>query len=190
LEESGIEWSGFSRLAVQERKGTKFGFLGFNGVGVKINREALAQEIRQAKPKVDILIVSVHWGEEYVAVPDDDGNVAPDKPIEIGHLMIDSGADLVIGNHPHWVQGVEFYENKLIAYAHGNFIFDQTWSEETQEGVVGNYTFYEGKLIAVSYKPVVVDKSYQPTWADGARAAKILRQMQNSSLEIKTLSQN
>ncbi len=199
LDENKIEWSGFSHLGIKEIKGIKFGFLGYNGVGVPINREEMAAEVKENKAKVDVLIVSVHWGEEYVAVPDDDGNVAPDKPIEIGHIMIDSGADLVIGNHPHWVQGVEFYQDKLITYAHGNFIFDQTWSIETQEGVVGEYTFYQPrlasdeaggvKLIDVRYKPLVIDKSYQPVWAEGERAAKILKQMQDSSLAIEKLTQ-
>jgi len=190
LETNGVEWSGFSRLAIKEIKGTKFGFLGYNGIGVKINREAMAKEITESKKKVDVLVVSVHWGEEYVLVPDEDGNIAPDKPIEIGHLMIDSGADLVIGNHPHWVQGVEFYKGGLITYAHGNFIFDQTWSAETQEGVVGEYIFYENRLVDVRYKPIVVDKSYQPIFVESERAAKILNQVQSSSLEIKTLTQN
>ncbi len=194
LDDNQILWSGFGSLAIKEIKGKKFGFLGYNGIGVKIDREAMATEIKDSKTKVDILIVSVHWGKEYEALPLSDGNIAPDNPIEIGHLMIDSGADLIIGNHPHWVQGVEIFKDKFIAYAHGNFIFDQTWSEETQEGVVGEYTFYlppeasakEGgvKLIAVKYKPIVVDKSYQPVFVTGTRADKILKQMQDSSTQL------
>ncbi len=184
LDDNHILWSGFSNLAINEVKGKKFGFLGYNGIGVKMNREAIAAEIKESKAKVDVLIVSVHWGKEYESLPMTDGNIAPDNPVEIGHLMIDSGADLIIGNHPHWVQGVELYKGKIIAYAHGNFIFDQTWSEETQEGAVGTYTFYDGKLIAVHYKPIVVDKSYQPVFVTGARADKILKQMQDSSNQL------
>ena len=184
LDQNSILWSGFGNLAIKEVKGTKFGFLGYNGVGSIVNREQVAKEIGDSKQKVDILVVSVHWGDEYVAIPQKAPGVAPDDPIEIGHLLIDSGADLIIGNHPHWVQGVEFYKGKLITYAHGNFIFDQTWSDETQEGVLGTYTFYDKNLINVTYKPIVVDKSYQPKFVTGERAGKIIKQMKDSSLEL------
>ncbi len=188
LNANAVEWSGFSHLGIKEIKGIKFGFLGYNGVGVHIDRESMAKEIAEAKPKVDVLVISVHWGKEYESLPMTDGNIAPDNPREIGHIMIDSGADLVIGNHPHWVQGVEFYKGKLITFAHGNFIFDQTWSIETQEGVVGEYTFYGNTLVDIHYKPIVVDKSYQPTFTEGDRAAKIMKQMQDSSLTIEKTS--
>lgn len=184
LDDNHILWSGFSNLAIKEVKGKKFGFLGYNGVGVHIDRQAVVTEVANAKKKVDVLVVSIHWGKEYEAMPMTDGNIAPDNPAEIGHLIIDSGADLIVGNHPHWVQGVELYKDKFIAYAHGNFIFDQTWSEETQEGVVGTYTFYDGKLVVVHYKPIVVDKSYQPKFVSGAVADKIIKQMQNSSNQL------
>lgn len=184
LTDNHILWSGFSNLAIREVKGKKFGFLGYNGVGVKIDRESMSKEIQESKVKVDFLVVSIHWGKEYESLPMSDGNIAPDNPIEIGHLMIDSGADLIIGNHPHWVQGVELYKKGFIAYAHGNFIFDQTWSKETQEGVVGEYTFYEGGLVAVKYLPIVVDKSYQPVFVDGTRAETILKRMQDSTKQL------
>lgn len=184
LEKNNIGWSGFSRLEIKEIKGVKFGFLGYNGIGTKINRELLINEIRSARTKTDILVVSVHWGKEYEALPMPDGKIAPDNPVEIGHLMIDSGADLIIGNHPHWVQAVELYQDKFIAYAHGNFIFDQTWSTETQEGVVGEYIFYDKKLVSVRYKPIVVDKSYQPVFVEGERADTILKRMEDASEQL------
>lgn len=194
LDQNSILWSGFGNLAIKEIKGTKFGFLGYNGVGQKINREQVTKEVSESKQKVDVLIISIHWGDEYVAIPQKAPGVAPDDPIEVGHLLIDSGADLVIGNHPHWIQGVEFYkpkglpntsdQDKLITYAHGNFIFDQTWSEETQEGVIGTYTFYNKQLVNVGYLPIVVDKNYQPRFVEGERANKIITQMKDSSLEL------
>src|SRR5439155_51363 len=77
-----------------------------------------------------------------------------------------AGADLVIGNHPHWVQPVEIYNGHLITYAHGNFIFDQMWSQETREGMVGRYTFYGTRLVRVDYRPLVIDNYAQPRWLD------------------------
>ncbi|MDP2671338.1 MAG: CapA family protein [bacterium] len=194
LERAKVEYSGFGHLGRKKVKGVSFGFLAYNGIGVKIDRAALASEIKKAKPKVDILVVSVHWGKEYESLPMTDGNIAPDDPVELGHLMIDSGADLVVGNHPHWVQGVEIYQpkglpsasakGKLITYAHGNFIFDQTWSAETQEGVVGTYSFYKGELVRVHYTPIKVGIKYQPFFATGKTATKILKQMVDSSKKL------
>jgi len=54
----------------------------------------------------------------------------------------------------------------LITYAHGNFIFDQMWSQETREGVVGRYTFYGTQLVRVDYRPLVIDNYAQPRWLD------------------------
>ena len=200
LEANNIGWSGFSHLAIVENKKVNFGFLAYNGIGTAFDREAIANEIKNAKTKVDILVVSTHWGDEYVLTPGKYGNVAPDDPREIGHLMINAGADLIIGNHPHTVQGVEIYQGKLITYAHGNFIFDQTWSQETQEGVVGEYTFYlssetsakegisepkgqtlEAKLVNVKFYPTLVDVSYQPRFLDQKDGQHILDRMLKSS---------
>src|SRR5579864_5276824 len=110
--------------------------------------------------------------------------IAPDNPRDIGHLAIDDGADLVIGNHPHWVQGVEIYHHKFIAYAHGNFVFDQMWSMETREGVVGTYTFYGKHLIAVHYRPVLIENWAQPHFLPAAQEKPILKQMRDSSVQI------
>jgi len=114
--------------------------------------------------------------------------IAPDNPREAGHLAIDLGADLVIGNHPHWVEPVEIYKDRLIAYAHGNFIFDQMWSQETREGVVGRYTFYGTKLIRVDYRPLVIDDYAQPRWLDeGVGEGKaIIDRMTKASEQLAT----
>jgi len=199
LETNKIGWSGSGHLDIQERKGIKFGFLAYNGVGATFDREGIATEIKEAKNKVDVLIVSAHWGAEYELIPQKGAGVAPDDPREIGHLIIDSGADLIIGNHPHTVQGVELYKNKLITYAHGNFIFDQTWSQETQEGVIGEYTFYlpteasakEGgiQLVNVKFYPILVDGSYQPRFLSEKDGQHILDRMLQSSQLITSPSQ-
>ena len=181
LETNKIGWSGFSHFEMLKVKETAFGFLAYNGIGTAFDREAIANEIKNAKTKVDVLVVSVHWGDEYVLTPRKYGDIAPDDPQEIGHLIIDAGADLIIGNHPHTVQGVEIYKDKLITYAHGNFIFDQTWSPETQEGVVGEYTFYENQLVNVQFHPILVDVSYQPRFLSEKDGKHILNRMLKSS---------
>ncbi len=185
LESHGIQTSGLGPAAIIEVRGLKFGFIGFNGVGRAIDRGALKGSIEGVRSQADVVIVQFHWGKEYERQPMPDRAVpTPDDPVEIGHLAIDWGADLVIGNHPHWYQGVEVYKGKLITYAHGNFVFDQMWSEETREGVIGTYTFYDDRLVAASWKAVRIYDYGQPQFMNDADAAQVLRTMEGASKEL------
>jgi len=102
----------------------------------------------------------------------------------IGHDSIDWGADIVIGNHPHWYQGIEIYHGKLITYAHGNFIFDQMWSEETREGVIGTYTFYGTQLVAASWKAVRSYDYGQPVFMNAKDDATAITTMEAASDQL------
>jgi poly-gamma-glutamate synthesis protein (capsule biosynthesis protein) len=184
LMDAGIQWDGFGHIVYKTVHGIRFAFLGFNGVGETIDLQEMRREVRHARTKADVVVVSYHWGKEYTAVPLTAPGVADQDPRVIAHATIDAGADLVIGNHPHWVQGVELYKGKFIAYAHGNFVFDQMWSLETREGVVGTYTFYGKKLIAVRYRPVLIDNYAQPHFLPAAQEAPVLKQMYDASLQI------
>jgi capsule synthesis protein PGA_cap len=184
LHEHGIDHADRRTLAVRDVRGLRFGFLAFNGVGEAIDRTEMVATIDQAAGQVDVVVVSFHWGREYVAVPQAAPGLAPDDPVEIAHLAIDAGADLVIGNHPHWVQAVELYDGKLIAYAHGNFIFDQAWSLPTRQGVVGRYTFYDDRLVRVEYLPVQIEDSAQPRFLAGDEAQAILDRMYEASQSL------
>jgi poly-gamma-glutamate capsule biosynthesis protein CapA/YwtB (metallophosphatase superfamily) len=184
LTDHGIDMVDRSTLAVRDVRGLRFGFLAFNGVGEYFDRPAIVQAVEAARPQVDVLVVSFHWGAEYVAIPEVAPGIAPDDPVEIGHLAVDAGADLVIGNHPHWVQAVELYNGNLITYAHGNFIFDQSWSRETLEGVVGRYTFYDDRLVQVEFLPVVIANESQPRFVSGSDAETILNRMHEASDEL------
>ncbi|EKD67007.1 MAG: hypothetical protein ACD_48C00640G0003, partial [uncultured bacterium] len=103
------------------------------------------------------------WGEEYTATPS-----ARQK--ELAHFIIDSGADLILGNHPHWIQPPEVYSGKYIMYAHGNTIFDQMWSEETKIGVIGKYTFSGMRLVDVEFIPTYIQDYGQPTLVNSLQA--------------------
>lgn len=184
LAEQGIPFARYDEPFITTIKGVKFGFLPINGVGSAIDRTLLASRISSLRPKVDVLIVCVHWGKEYTYDPVSAPGIAPDDPQEIAHLMIDSGADVVFGNHPHWVQGVELYKEGFISYAHGNFIFDQEWSQETKEGAVGSYTFAHGKLVAVHFTPIVIEDYSQPREASAEEGNKILDAMKQSSIRL------
>jgi hypothetical protein len=181
LHDHGIDYADRETLAVRDVRGLRFGFLAFNGVGEPIDRAGMVAMIEQAVEQADVVVVSYHWGREYSTVPQAAPGLAPDDPVEIAHLAIDAGADLVIGNHPHWVQAAELYEGKLIAYAHGNFIFDQAWSLPTRQGVVGHYIFYDDQLVGVEYLPVLIEVGGQPRFLDGDDAQAILDRMYEAS---------
>jgi poly-gamma-glutamate capsule biosynthesis protein CapA/YwtB (metallophosphatase superfamily) len=184
LEAAHVTWAGGGSPAVIDVRGVKFGFLAYNGVGERFNRKTMVAKIKELRPKVDVLVAAMHWGAEYVVLPTADPSIAPDNPVEIARLAVDAGVDLIIGNHPHWIQPVELYKGKLIAYAHGNFIFDQMWSEETRKGVIGRYTFYDHTLVKVEYIPVMIQDYAQPVPLQGKASQDVLDRMKAASQDL------
>jgi poly-gamma-glutamate synthesis protein (capsule biosynthesis protein) len=94
--------------------------------------EAALADIQQARAGADIVIVYTHWGTEYVP--------ATETQKQLAHAFIDAGADAIIGSHPHVVQEREEYQGKMIYYSLGNFIFDQYFRPETQQGLLVEMT--------------------------------------------------
>jgi poly-gamma-glutamate synthesis protein (capsule biosynthesis protein) len=184
LEGAGLRWADRDTPAIVDIRGVKFGFLAYNGVEHTLPREVMLAEIKNLRPKVDVLAVAVHWGAEYVSLPTAVPPVADDNPVDIAHLAIDAGADLLIGNHPHWVQAVEVYKGKFIAYAHGNYIFDQMWSYETRVGVIGKYTFYDDTLVGVEFTPTLIQNYAQPVPLEGPERQAVLDGMKAASEEL------
>ena len=120
--------------------GVSVAFLAFSGLSegvvkreasypglAKITEENIIKSVAEAKKGNDLVIVVYHFGEEYQEEP----NAYQRKYAE---LAIDSGADLIVGYHPHVIQTLEKYKNVYIIYSLGNFIFDQHFSSETMEG--------------------------------------------------------
>jgi poly-gamma-glutamate capsule biosynthesis protein CapA/YwtB (metallophosphatase superfamily) len=184
LEAAGLRSADRDTPAIVDVRGLKFGFLAYNGVEHTLPRDEMIAQIKALRPKVDVLAVAVHWGAEYVSIPQAVPPIADDNPVEIAHLAVDAGADLIIGNHPHWVQAVEVYKGKFIAYAHGNFIFDQMWSYETRVGVIGKYTFYDETLVGVEYIPTLIQDYAQPVPLEGAERQAVLDGMKAASEEL------
>ncbi|MFC1599479.1 CapA family protein [Patescibacteria group bacterium] len=113
---------------ITEVSGKKFAFVGFDDVVYKINGDEARELIARLDGEVDYVVVSVHWGVEYVHTP-------TTRKVNFAHDWIDNGADLIIGHHPHVVQTMEVYNGVPIFYSLGNFVFDQYWSGDTQEGM-------------------------------------------------------
>ncbi|HEY4490283.1 MAG TPA: CapA family protein [Candidatus Paceibacterota bacterium] len=105
------------------------------------------------------ITVSLHWGNEYEAHPTVDQR-------EIAHVIIDSGANLIIGHHPHVVQDVEEYKDGVIAYSLGNFIFDQNFSPETREGLIFKVNVRGGSVESFEKIKIHFTDTFQPFVSD------------------------
>jgi hypothetical protein len=115
----------------------------------------------------NVVIVFPHWGTEYDPTP-----FAGQQ--HLARACIDAGADLVIGNHAHWAGAIETFKGKPIWYALGNFVFDQTWSEPTMEGITLELTFRAADLVQVRMRPHVILDKAQPNFMDPAGAGRVV----------------
>lgn len=125
------------------------------------------------------IIVNIHWGTEYQPTSNK-------KQKEIAREFINAGADLIIGHHPHVVQEVEIYKNKLIFYSLGNFIFDQYFSKETQEGLVV-YLEISDKNLTAEIQGIQIDKSRPKpmTETDNLKFLNSLAERSSEELKIQ-----
>jgi gamma-polyglutamate biosynthesis protein CapA len=112
-----------------EVEGKTITFLGLNDAVISLDEEAAIDEVQRLDSETDFLIVSIHWGQEYL-------ETAPGSIETLAHSLVDAGADFIHGHHPHRVQNNEDYNGVPIYYSLGNFVFDQYWSSYTQEGQV------------------------------------------------------
>lgn len=120
-----------------------------------IEPSKIAELVKEADGKADIVIISFHYGTEYQ-------KEANSYQKMISKAAVDAGADLVIGHHPHVVQPVEKYKNGYIAYSLGNFVFDQYFSEDTMEGALLEVLVQDGEIIGTDVKKVKLNSKYQP----------------------------
>jgi poly-gamma-glutamate capsule biosynthesis protein CapA/YwtB (metallophosphatase superfamily)/LAS superfamily LD-carboxypeptidase LdcB len=165
---AGLTKSAAEEPTVIEKNGVRFGFIGFSDVGpnwleAKENSPGiliasdprLPEIIRNAKSQCDVLIVSFHWGVEYK-------KVHTSRQEKLAHTAVDSGADIIIGHHPHVIEDTEVYKGHPIAYSLGNFIFDQSFSADTMHGLLFEVT-YEGKTLKGTSKKIIqLNKYFQP----------------------------
>jgi len=150
-------------------------FLAFNRIFPFIIKEKeIIKTIKTAKSlnPDNFFIVSMHWGEEYKSIN------SPSQQ-KLAHKIIEAGADLMIGHHPHVVQNIEKYQGKLIFYSLGNFIFDQYFSKETQQGLAVGLEMYPDELVFNLF-PLQIDIS-QPALMVHDRSNEFLMQLAKRS---------
>jgi len=174
LKSEGIDYAGggFSEEEAFSAKffdilGQKVAILAFTSVGsekwaAQGDRSGIAWaggeisgRIEDAAKEAPIVIVSFHWGQEYQKENDQSQKY-------LAHLAVDKGADLVVGHHPHVVQNSERYKDGYIFYSLGNFIFDQSFSEETMEGLLLKVVIDDNGIKEVSPVAIQMNEKFQP----------------------------
>ncbi|MGA2141384.1 MAG: CapA family protein [Brevinematales bacterium] len=153
-----------------EANNLKIGFIGVNwnpstartasksGVfGISRLSQEFLEYVKKAKSVSDFLIVLPNWGWEYRTKP-----IA--QQVYWGRRLVESGADIVIGDQAHWVQNSAFYRGKFISYCLGNLVFDQLEHRETREGVIEKFIVYGKNLMQIEIIPVYLgrDKIVRP----------------------------
>jgi poly-gamma-glutamate synthesis protein (capsule biosynthesis protein) len=177
---------------VLERSGWKAAFLGFSltypeefwasprrpGTAFAV-RERIAARIDSLRGKADLVAVSFHWGKELHSAPEP-------YQREFAHAAIDAGADLVIGHHPHVLQGFEVYQGKPIAYSLGNFVFGSR-SASCRESALFVSRFDSAGFAGAEVVPLCVDARavrYQPRALRGSEAEALWRSLARLSAPL------
>lgn len=161
LKQAGIDWVG-DPLACSNDYVEKENliFMAFNTTFSECKSDTITGIVERTKKENPdkFFVVSVHWGEEYKT----ESSWAQKQ---LAHEVVDAGADLIIGHHPHVVQEYEKYKDKMIFYSLGNFIFDQYFSEATQQGLAVRLEIYGEKIIyrifpieSIVSQPQLMDK--------------------------------
>jgi poly-gamma-glutamate synthesis protein (capsule biosynthesis protein) len=189
LDQAGIHHIGAGRDIKEARrpeilevKGQRIAYLGYYDADLhaadmttagtnSTRKDRIAEDIRAIRKQVDWIVVNYHWGEELAEYP-------ADLQIQLAHHTIDVGADLVVGHHPHVLQGAEIYKGRPIAYSLGNFIFGGNSRSDYDTAVLK--VALRDKQMKVEFLPVEVTQ-YQPRIVSGDRGEQILNQLRERS---------
>lgn len=177
LDQNGIGYFGYDKSYIKEIKGIRFGFLGYafpNSL-----TDSMKQAIESLKKEADVVIVYYHWGIER--------NYSPTTgQRELAHATIDAGADMVVGSHPHVLEGIETYNGSPIVYSLSNFCFGGNKNPSDKDSMIYQQTFHfeNKKISSTEHKiiPCMISSSkscnnYQPIIATGNDASRILKKV-------------
>ena len=141
LSDNGITWFSGRDYAIKDINGIKTAIIGVNFLrGEEKQFADVLEEVKTHEPK--LIIASIHWGIEKNDIPE------PEQ-IEFAHMAIDNGVDLVLGHHPHVLQGIEKYRDRYIVYSLGNFCFGGSVNPADKDTMIFKQTFgfEDGMLI-------------------------------------------
>lgn len=208
LKSNGIEYAGGGydyneahKAAIMDVKGVKVAVLSYNSIKDSLDATAteagvtwirmppfspdspadvamVESDVRLARQQADVVVACFHWSEEYKYHPNP-------SMVQLAHAACDAGADMIIGQHPHSIQSIEYYKGKLIAYSLGNFIFDQRHveingvdvGEQTRKGYVLRTTLTRGFPTAYELLPYRINDACQTIPLKGKAAQAVLNKL-------------
>ncbi len=194
LEKAGIRSVGAGRNITEARrpeilevKGQRIAYFGYydadfhaadeNTPGTNPRHDQrVVEDIQAVRDQVDWIVVNYHWGVELAQYPGD-------WQIDLARLTIDSGADVVVGHHPHVLQGAEIYKGRPIVYSLGNFIFGGN-SRTDYDTAVLKVSLKADRKMKVEFLPVEV-RQYQAQIVKGKKGNEILQQVERLSRIFK-----
>lgn len=184
LDDAGITHFGYSTIAYPRVKGEKFALIGLNGLEDPSETTLLKCLSLAKKQKPDAIIVYYHWGIERNALPEA-------YETALAKSAIDHGADLVLGSHPHVVQGIERYKGRCIVYSLGNFCFGGNSNPSDKDSMIFKLTFHfkGGKLAATDGAKVLpcsisgssTSNDFQPRVLTESEGARVLNKISTRS---------
>ena len=189
LDKAGIGWCYDDNYLIKEVKGIKVGFVSVNRV---YDGDAilpwLEEGYRQLRAQgCQLVIACVHWGQNFVSE-------IKNHQLTIGYDLIDMGYDLVVGNHPHILQGMQVYKGKFICYSLGNFCYGGSKNPEDKDSGIfrQTFTFVDGVLqpgVDAQFIPCRLSGSndknnYRPTLATGETFTRILEKLNTYSAQF------
>jgi len=178
LEKANVGYFGYGDHYITEVKGVKIGALGYEGwQDTKEIRTQIKQDLDKLREQgAQIVLIHFHWGDERQYVPNK-------TQISLARFSIDSGADLILGHHPHVIQGIEEYNGKFIVYSLGNFMFGGNKNPSDKDTFVFQQRFYiddgtlsekkEINVIPFSVSSVTTHNDYQPTLLNGTEYERV-----------------
>lgn len=186
LAAAGVGYFGSRSVYIFEKDGIKVAFFGLNSTAFNGNKAWAKEEIARLKQEegVNAVVFTFHAGQEY-------GKHRNQAQETYAHYMIDAGADLIIGHHPHVVQGMEIYNNRTICYSLGNFAFGGNKEVRALETVVvdvaltfddaGNYLGQQLTLYPANISGTYPENNYQPVLVSGDAAQDVMALIQNDT---------
>lgn len=169
-----------------EKNGFRLGFLAYNfrpqqyfvddPCDIPGDEKQIESDIKLYRDQVDFMIVSVHWGDEFVNRPSAD-------QVRLGRKIIDCGASVVLGHHPHILQGVEKYNGGVIAYSLGNFVFDM-WQERLRQTMILRLKLSCENDIEFDIIPMKINRRWQPEAVDDKLVDGFIERVQQLSKMI------
>ena len=192
LKNAEIKYSGYSKIAYHKTKGIKIAMIGLSALSANAESDIISQTkdlIKKARNRgADIVITSFHWGVERDYYPNS-------KQTNIAKAAIDNGSDLVIGHHPHVLQGISIYKGKYIAYSLGNFCFGGNSNPSDKNTMILQVSFKlkdkkitstTAKVIPCSLSGSKTCNDFQPKRLSGSEKNDLIKKLNTYSKGMGT----